>query len=127
MKNILLTLSTIFLLNASTALAFEDAWTPVVATTLLENQQSPGYSDILIHHPGTYSEVKVAFGGDAIMDRFDIISFFLWGTPVSGLEGALDAGHEYTGYFKSSKVKFVRMYVRSKNPGLPLQVRVWMR
>lgn len=127
MKNILLTLSTIFLFNASTALASENAWIPVVATTLLENQQSPKYTDILIHNPGTYSEVKVVVGSDAIMDRFDIISFFLWGTQVSGLDGAMTAGHEYTGYFKSSKVKFVRMYVRAKNPGMPLPVHVWMR
>jgi hypothetical protein len=126
MKNILLILSMIFLFNTP-ALAFENAWTPVVATTLLENEQSPNYRDILIHHPGTYSEIKVIFGSDSILDRFDTISFFLWGTRVPGLQGDLNAGQEYSAYFKPTKVKFIRMYVCAKQPGQPLQVRVWMR
>jgi len=126
MKNLFLILSTIFSFN-SAALALEDGWTQVVATTLGGDQQSPHYRDILIHHPDTYSEVKVVFGSDAIVDRFDLISFILWGTQVPELTGYYSAGEEHTALFKPTKVKFVRIYVRAKHSGQPLPVRVWMR
>lgn len=100
---------------------------PVVSATIMENHQSPNYRDILIHHPGQYSEVKVIFGHDAVLDQFEIVSFLLWGTAVPDFRGAFKSGEEYTATFNAANVKFVRMYVRSKHPSLPLPVKVWMR
>lgn len=128
MKKLILILGTSFLFSAlisATALAADD-WTEVVATTM--TWQSPQYRDILIHNPGTYSEVKVMFtSDDAIVDRFDVVSTILWAKPVSGLDGYYQQNVERTGFMNSTKVRWVRIYARPKHAGLPLSVRVWMR
>lgn len=99
-------------------------WTPVISTVLSE--QSPSYRDILINNPGTYSEVRLqVLNEGAYIDRFDTISYILWGKAVPELAGRYSAGEVRTAYIGSSKVKFVRIYARSA--GQPVHVRVWMR
>lgn len=101
-------------------------WTQVVSTVLSE--QSPNYRDVLINNPGVYSEVRLqVLNEGAHIDRFDTISYILWGKSVSDLAGRYKSGEMRTAFMGSSKVKFVRIYARSAHPGEPVRVRVWMR
>ncbi len=122
MKQILLSLVATFML---TGLAQASEWTPVLSYTAMEN--SPSYRDVLIHNPGTYSEVRLQMNGAGYVDRFDTISHVLWGREVDGLSGHYERGESRTASFDSRQVRWVRLYVRSTPPGQPVNVQVWMR
>jgi hypothetical protein len=104
----------------------EPAWTEVVSTTLTEaSSKAP---DILIHNSDTYSEVKVKIISEgARIDAFQVIPAVLWGHSVPEVTGDYAQGAEREGFFKPTKVRFVRIYARSLHPGLPVQIKVWMR
>ena len=127
MQKIILALVATFFVH-SFAFADVDAdssWTPVAS--YLATAQSPSYRDVLIHNPGTYSQVRVQMDNAGYIDRFDIISHVLWGTSIGGLDGHYDAGQVRTTDMGEHQVRFIRMYVRGVSAGQPVHVRVWMK
>lgn len=125
-KIILALFATLFIGAVAHAEADADAsWTPVAS--YLATEQSPSYRDVLIHNPGTYSQVRVQMDNAGYIDRFDIISHILWGSQVFGLDGHYDAGQVKTTDMGATQVRFIRMYVRSISSGQPVHVRVWMK
>ncbi|QDK39079.1 hypothetical protein [Bdellovibrio sp. NC01] len=124
MKKLILALFATVLVSG-TAKASEDYWTQVVSYTTTED--SPAYRDILVHNPGTYSEMRVQMSGAGYIDRIDTISLFLWGKEVDGLDGHYEAGEMKAVYFGSRQVRWIRLYARSAPPGMPVNVKIWMR
>jgi hypothetical protein len=119
------TLSTIGHAEAAQPLP-QNNWVEV--TSQIITTPSPDHRDILIHHPGIYSEVRLQIVGEgAYIDDFDYISQILWGHHVPDLQGFYTADEVRTAIFGPAPVRFIRVYARSVRAGSFVHIRVWMR